>query len=430
MKIRLFTVRLVILTLMLALLSAPLLGGCGSASPGGGLLTGGDLMTGVKAAERPATPTEPGQAFIDSVGQFSWNLFQKAAASKGNPVLSPASVYLALAMTLNGADGATRTAMLKTLAAEALSLADLNGACRDWATLLVNSGDGKSVKIANSIWYNKGFSIDPAFLQVNADAFGATARQLAFDDANTVREINDWVSKATEGKIKDIMERTSSTDVMYLINAVYLNLLWRDQFQSYLTKSGDFFTESGATVRVSYMNRKAPEIVISSKGLSGVLLPYMNERFSFIAILPPAGTSVREAVGSLTAADFQKLPGTVSQRTVQLSLPKYELDYEISLKDPLAALGLGPAMSADADFSLMVKNRARGLFISGVQQKVYFRADEKGTEAAAVTSVTMAASMPPAETDKLVFDRPFLFGILDRKSGLPLFLGIVDNPNG
>ncbi len=430
MKIRPIAVRLVILTLMLALLSAPLLGGCGLASPGGGLIAGGDLMAGVKAAERPATPAEPGQAFIDSVGQFSWNLFQKAAASKGNPVLSPASVYLALAMTLNGADGATRTAMLKTLAAEALPLSDLNGTCRDWAALLVSSGDGKSVKIASSIWYNEGFSIDPAFLQANADAFGAAARQLDFGDANTVRAINDWVSKATEGKIKGIMDRTSSTDVMYLVNAVYLNLLWQSQFQNYQTRPGDFFTEGGATVRVSYMNRKATEIVLSSKGLEGVILPYVNERFSFIAILPQAGMSVREAAGSLTAADFQKLPAAGSQRTVQLSLPKFELEYEISLREPLAAMDLGPAMSAGADFSLMAKNRASGLFISGVMQKVYFRADEKGTEAAAVTGVTMAGGISPANDSKLVFDRPFLFGILDRKTGLPLFLGIVDNPNG
>ena len=47
-----------------------------------------------------------------------------------------------------------------------------------------------------------------------------------------------------------------------------------------------------------------------------------------------------------------------------------------------------------------------------------------------IGSLLIAASAKPEETRKIIFNRPFLYGIIDRVSGLPLFLGIMENPTG
>ncbi len=65
------------------------------------------------------------------------------------------------------------------------------------------------------------------------------------------------------------------------------------------------------------------------------------------------------------------------------------------------------------------------LHISRVRQKAYVEVDEKGTRAAAVTSVEVGVtSAPPMFTA----DRPFLFAIRERLSGTILFLGMVHDP--
>ena len=41
--------------------------------------------------------------------------------------------------------------------------------------------------------------------------------------------------------------------------------------------------------------------------------------------------------------------------------------------------------------------------------------------------VAMGAFLPPADLVELVFERPFVCGIVDLETGAPLFLGTVEN---
>ena len=420
MKVRL----LITMTLVLALL----LGSCGAASGATARVAAGgaDLMVGIRAAEKPPNPSEPDRAFVDSVGGFTWAMFREAAKESGNVVISPASVYLALAMTLNGAGGTTRAAILKALVADKLSVDTVNAAGRDWTALMMATSSRTKLKIGNSIWYNKGFDVDSVFLQVNADFHAAALRQLDFGDSGSAKVINDWVSQATDGKIVAIMDRTEPGDSMYLINAVYFESQWQNQFISTLTSSGSFFLGTN-TISVKYMNREDDMTVLSDAGIKGVLLPFSDKRFAFVAVLPPDGRTVREAFGYMDMAAFQQLLKSGSTARRSLYLPKFKIEYETSLVDLLTRLGMGVAFSSGADFSLMARDRSKGLMITGVRHKVFFKADENGVQAAATTGVSMAGIVREGD-NKLVFNRPFLYGIIDTITGLPLFLGIMDNP--
>jgi serpin B len=113
---------------------------------------------------------------------------------------------------------------------------------------------------------------------------------------------------------------------------------------------------------------------------------------------------------------------------VGLTLPKFETEYEDSLINELTALGMGVAFTGEADFSGMNGNGVSDLFIAEVLHKTYCRVDELGTEAAAVTSVEMWLTAIMEPETQIVFDRPFVYGIVDTASGAPLFLGVMDNP--
>ncbi len=388
-----------------------------------------DLMAGVEAAERPASPPVPATLFTGAVDSFSWTLLLESAKNPGNVLISPASVYLALAMTLNGADSTTRAAMLDALfVPSSLDIKTLNAGCRDWMTLMVKSNQKIDMSIANSIWYRTGFSADQTFLQTNADYFSAGAKILDFSKAQAVQTINDWVKKQTRGTIEKILEQINPAVVMYLINTIYFKADWQTQFEAKYTLDSIFIAPAG-DVSAKFMHRTGEMSYLDDNGITGVLLPYADPQYSFFAVLPPEGQTPKQLVAANDGSLLTSLLKQTKKANVELILPRFETKYEDSLINELEKMGMGVAFdSGQADFSLMNTERAKDLFISEVKHKTYCKINEVGTEAAAATVVEISKSSLPIGDYKLEFNRPFLFGILDTLTGLPIFIGILESP--
>ena len=159
-----------------------------------------------------------------------------------------------------------------------------------------------------------------------------------------------------------------------------------------------------------------------------VQLPYEGG-LQMRVFLPAQNSSPQKLLEHFKAqGNWGKIQPAFTKQEGTLMLPKFKMEYAIRLNDPLTALGMKRAFGGDADFSAMADEP---LFISEVKQKSYVEVDEKGTEAAAVTTVTMwAKAMAPLPQDlfKMVVDRPFLFVISDTGSGSILFLGVVNDP--
>ena len=386
-----------------------------------------DLMAGVKAAEWPENPSAPGPAFIASLNGFAWRLLQESTANPDNILISPASVYLALAMTLNGADTSTREAMLTALNAQGITLEELNTMNRDWMTLLSSQDEKARLIIANSIWYREGFAIDKDFLQRNADYFAAGARMLDFSKPEAVDTINGWVFEATNGLIERMLEEISPAVVMYLINTIYFKADWQTPFIKNFTAEGNFVAPAG-TVKAQFMHRTDRMNYLESDGATGVLLPYADNRFAFFAILPPANTTPRQLVMSQNSDFLNLILNSSIELNVELALPAFKSSYSDSLVDDLKNMGMTIAFGSGADFSLMNSGRSKDLFISEVKHKTMIDLNENGTEAAAATLVEISKTGLPSAERQLSFDRPFLYGIIDRITGQPIFIGILEKP--
>lgn len=394
---------------------AAALAGCESTSGSGGPL-----------AELPRPLTSSEESLIRASNGFAFGLLREGSRrdSLDNFFISPLSASMALGMTMNGARGETFREMRQTLGFGAMEPAEVNAAYRSLIDLLLGLDGSVDMRLANSLWVDHGFPLHDAFVKSSQESFDARVSALDFSSPASVGTINAWVAESTDGKIKTIMDRIDPDVVLYLINAVYFKGTWTQQFDAKRTQPAPFRRADGTEQRVQMMH--LPEAKIRSymsPEVEMVDLPYGREAFSMTLALPPRGRNLEEWAGTLTDAQWQSWIGQLQDRELDVFLPRFRLDYEQAMNETLMALGMGRAFDpAAADFSGI---SPEALYIHKVKQKTFLEVNEKGTEAAAVTSVGMGpTSAPPS----FRADRPFLLAIRERLSGTLLFIGLIGAP--
>ncbi|MCC5907116.1 MAG: serpin family protein [Balneolaceae bacterium] len=382
--------------------------------------------------ELPRELTQVEKKLIEADRHFSYELFRNTVAydDEENVFISPLSITMALAMTLNGAEGETYDQMRETLRLNGMDTDEINEAFESLMKLLTTVDPKVTLKIANSIWYREGLPVKEDFLERVRSAYNASVEGLDFADPAAVDIINNWVDANTQGLIEEIIDEIPGEIVMYLINALYFKGDWLRQFDTNNTRPADFYLESGETIQVDMMSQEDRFATYFSEEVQMIELPYGDSLFSMTILLPndrdmPINRFVEEKVSAQNLAKWRS--NLSVGRDVILQLPKFELEYEITYNNILKAMGMEvPFDEWEADFSGIADVSPQNLYIDEVKHKTFIRVDEEGTEAAAVTSVGIGiTSMPPS----VIVDRPFVFIIHERESGTNLFMGKVKNPS-
>ena len=383
-----------------------------------------DLMGGVSANRVAGKQADAD--FIESMADFSIELFKKSIVDEGNSLISPLSVTFALAMAANGADNETLVQMERLLGGD-IPLAALNEYLYSYAAALPNTNKS-TLNIGNSIWLRDDsdrLSVNPSFLQRNADYFGAAAYKAAFD-SRTVRDINSWVKSNTDGMIERILDTIDESHLMYLINAVMFDAEWQSVYYKENVRKGDFADISGATRNVDFMHSTERKYLDDGMA-TGFIKPYADGGYSFAALLPNEEVAIGEYVESLTGEGFINTLQNAQDAIVYAAMPKFEFEYSIKMNDPLIALGIPDAFDeVKADFTEMAASSDSNMFISLVLHKTFISVDELGTKAGAVTMVAMRDSgSARVDTKSVSLDRPFVFAIIDNATNLPIFIGTL-----
>lgn len=394
----------------------------------------GDMIVGVEGpkGELPRDLTVTEMQIIEADQSFSYELFRNTVDfdDEENIMISPLSVSMALSMTLNGAKGETFDAMRKTLKMSGLDLDEINDGYKSLIKLLVELDPEVTLKVANSIWHDDEFLVKQEFLDRLIEVFGASIEDMDFKDPASVNRINDWVNTNTEGLIEKIIDEIPDDMVMYLINAIYFKGNWLYKFDEKDTRIDDFYLENGEKKEVDMMIQSDRFATYFSEQVHMIELPYGDSLFSMTVLMPaderqPLDQFISESVTSENLNRWRSDLRTPLQK-IPVQLPKFEMKYEIKYNDILKAMGMEIAFDAySADFSGIADMSPQNLFISEVKHKTFIRVDEKGTEAAAVTSVGM---MPTSMPQPMIVNRPFVFIIHERESGTNLFMGKVMNP--
>ncbi len=366
-----------------------------------------------------------------SVADFSFRLFaQSVQTGDANPVISPLSAYLCLAMVQNGAAGGTLQEFETLLG---LPTDTLNQTARALNDSLENTAGSTALSIANSAWADDGgVTVNDAFLQAVVDTFGAEIFSADLPSDAARKAVNDWVSERSRGLIPSLRENNYPDDTqLVLLNTLYFKGVWQSAFYADNTFDDSFTPTGGEERKLPCMHMSDAYFdYILIEGADGVILPYDDGKTVFVALLPAAGTTARELAASLTADTLADGIENAAETRMNLSIPKFSSEFSIELNDTLEALGLRQVFDpAAADLSRLGTGANGPLYLSLVQQKVKLIVDEKGAEAAAVTEAAAAgAAYMPDEPLQLSFDRPFVYAVLDVASGVPLFMGILDDP--
>jgi serpin B len=362
---------------------------------------------------------------------FAFDLMRQVVQAQpdANVFISPFSVSSVLQMTGNGAAGVTKTEMQQVLKTVGMSSGSLNAAFKDLDQQFAACKD-VTLNLANGLWFQQGFHLKPAFVGDNQKYFQAELAGVDFDRPQSAKTINTWADRQTKGKIKEIVQYPfPPLTRLILANAIYFKGNWVTPFKKNLTGPRDFHLVNGQSKQTPMMVQGGHFVYQETSDFQAVKLPYQGG-LQMELFLPATNSSPQKLVADFAAKEnWQKNIETgFSDREGFVTLPKFKMEYAVKLNETLKALGMKSAFAGNADFSGIA---AEPLFIGEVKQKSFVDVYETGTEAAAVTTVTMlgkAASMPRPDLFRMILDRPFFFVISDMASGSILFMGIVNDP--
>ena len=375
---------------------------------------------------------------VDGNTAFVFELFHEIVEGDKNLFFSPYSISSALAMAYAGARGTTETEMEATLhfglgqtvihpAFNRLDL-ELNGR-GDLSPPY--EGEGFQLNVVNAVWGQEDHVFLSDYLDTLAVNYGAGLRLLDFlsDPESSRLTINDWLSDQTNERIQDLLP-AGSVDVdtrLVLTNAIYFNAPWLEPFNEERTEIGTFTLLDGEPVETPMMHQQTRFGYAEWDHGRAVELLYNGAELSMVVLLPDVG-QFQTFVDELNATQYEEIVKSLTKREVDLRFPKFEFDYDASLVDALAALGMTTAFQPlAADFSGIDGTKA--LFISDVLHKAFVSVDEEGTEAAAATAVLFLGTGMPEPPVTVTVDRPFLFVIRDIPTGTVLFVSQVVQPS-
>ena len=370
------------------------------------------------------------EADAASMTDYAVRLFQQSLEEEENTQISPLSVISALGMTANGANGQTLAQMEQTFG---MSLSSLNQYLFSYREALPEKKDKYKLSMANAIWFNDvdSLMVEKAFLQTNADYYGAEVRRAPFNES-TVKEINTWVSDHTDGMIPDILNRMPEEAQMCLVNALAFDAEWQETYYEHQVRDGLFTKEDGTTqdIQLMYSEENA---YLEDDNAVGFMKYYADRKYAFAALLPEEGISVSEYATSITGEELNAILTNVSDRSVNAAIPKFTSEYSIEMSDVLKAMGMTDAFDAErADFSAMGHSENGNLYISQVIHKTFIGVDELGTKAGAATLVMMTegCALMEQEPIEIYLDRPFVYMIVDCEENVPVFIGVVREIEG
>jgi serpin B len=402
---------------------------------------GGDARSSLARITTAAPPAHVADT-VRGLNDFTFSLHRRIAKPTENFASAPVSVTTALAMTSAGAVGTTLDGFNQALRVQ-LPKADFHGALNTIDRELASRGQGAqgfngkpfALKLTNQLFAQTGYSLEQPFLDLLALQYGAGVKLLDFEKQPDVsrRAINDFIDFHTSNLIPELLpgDAITSDTRLVLANAVYFNAAWAQKFDTNLTRPAPFRLITGTTVQTPTMS--ISEVAARTAQVGGVEvveLPYEKNEVSMLVLMPAQG-QLGALEQTLSAATLQSFVAALQPEELQLSMPKFEVKTPTNLNEALEAEGLEVAYDGSrADFSgLSSRAKADGLHITDVLHEAVIKVSEGGTEAAGATAVVVGGRETAAPAARpLALDRPFVFVLRDRATGVVLFLGHVVDP--
>jgi serpin B len=402
----------------LILLVGLVISACGDA-PGAGALSPSDDLE--RAQPAPDAPVGELAGGFNDAGFDLW--FTQPLSD--NVVFSPVSIGHALLMARAAADDATGAAIDTAFSLpEGLAAHEAWNASDQMIADDAESDEELTVAIADRIWPRLDLTPDQEWIDLLASHHGATTEALDFaGDADGSRDtINSWVSDQTEDLIPELLPEgfiKPGRTVLILTDAIYFKAPWATAFGKYPNVEDAFTRLDGTTVETEYMRElELDDRRGAGDGFVGAEMPYAGGDFSMLVVVPDQGR-FEEVRQRLDQGLLDEIDATFTTGPYELLIPKWETTTHLDLMSWLTDLGAAPGAYPAIGPGVILGEAVHGADIA---------VDEWGTVAAAATALGFEESGAPEPELTVKADRPFLYLIRHRPTGLVLFAGQITDP--
>lgn len=373
----------------------------------------------------------------------------KASGAPANAIMSPQSIYFCLAMSYIASGGDTRKELAKTC-----RFPDDNKLL-EWNIQVLRrhllNDKNIDVRIANSAWLDKNrANFRKDYIEEVKKNFGASISDINFSKKEKACDIvNSWAAENTNGRIRNIVspQDFGSNDLplfrngaaLLLANAVYFKADWGSRFDKSDTEEKTFHLSKTSTTPTMMMHQNSLLRYSEDDKFKFLELPYIGNTYSMYVILPKEITPMEKLMDGINANMISNMEFNAHRAQVDTIFPKFEMKNRLDVKDSLEAMGVKtPFEWNSADFDKMINKTpdALRIYIKKIMQDAWIETNEKGTEAAAITtsshfSVGCAADIDGPFYKRVIFhaDHPFLFLIVHNQSKSILFGGWISNPD-
>lgn len=375
------------------------------------------------------------EGYKDGFDTFFLNSTRTFLADAGtdNKVYSPLSLFMALGMSAEISDGNTRQQILDVLAQNDIDTLRSHSKSI-WQANYMDDGMAKCV-LANSLWTNSSIPYTQDTIDFLAENYYSSVYSGDPGSEEYNRLMQDWLNEQTDGLLEDYVSDISMNPetVLALASTVNYSGKWEHKFSVGSTETGMFHSPSG-DVSCDFMNAEKYTTYFWGEKFAAISMGLENNG-QMRLILPDEGITPEElinddnAIGYMINTDEYSSDKYVNHKFVSayLSLPKFDISTNIAMKEGLEKLGITDAFEpSDADFSPLT-GQADGIFINKIEQDTRVMIDEEGCKASSLTVMMAAGAAEPEDNADFILDRPFIFEIMS-ENGLPLFVGIVNDP--
>lgn len=365
--------------------------------------------------------------------QFSFDLFRQLSTldSTDNLFVSPFSISCALGMVNNGASGITYQEIAQVMLIPDSVVSSLNNYHQKLIDGLPCLDSTVTVRVANSMWFNKEVSVKKQFTKKNSVAYKATFQQLDFSQLESIDKINGWVSQQTEGCIPEIIYNLSPNQLMVLVNCLYFQGEWEFPFEESETRKEQFFCADKTKENVDMMHQIAAFLYRKNDYFEMATFPYGNGSYAMTVLLPRVNKSWKECIDVLGGKNWETwMADSIEKTLLDVKLPKLVLKNEYKMNRVLSAMGMPNAFTTNADFSNLTD--VKPVWIGKVVHASFLELNERETKASAVTGLTVTFESEPIPIEPAIpfyANRPFLLVIHETGNHTILFIGKVSHPN-
>lgn len=339
-----------------------------------------------------------------------------------NIVFSPFSVILLLGIAAHATDGKTREEILNVIAPE-MDMEQLINILSELQKVL---SENKQLISSNAVCVRSDHkkNIHRTYSYELSELFDGKL----FTSKNMAKAVNKWVSQKTGKMITKLADEEAFKDaVACLMNAIAFEAGWAREYKEKDIFPGTFRNADGTVIETDMLHSEE-NLFIEDEFFRGVIKPYKNHEFSFMALLP-LKDDMTFMINAARQIDFSRLFDKASHIKVETAIPEFKNDFSDELNDFCRESGIHDIFRDSADFSNMSRKNIKA---DKILHKAHIEVDRQGTKAAAVTAIINVVGCPPdmIRYERVILNRPFIYAVIHNSTGLPVFTGITNKIRG